>query len=81
MPTITLLGSLLIMLGVLFIAFTPKERIIQAPSLPASFGTSIAIQNSDGTMATGVSVPYAEPGKILKWDEQRHIYRWVTAAD
>ena len=41
------------------------------------FGTLIAVSNSDGTMATSAEVPYAEDGKILAWDDDKKLYRWV----
>jgi len=76
MPTITLLGSCFVILGMIIIAFTPSEKVVQVTS--PTWGTIIAVVNSEGTMAASASVPYAEPGKILAWDRERKIYRWVN---
>ena len=76
MPIITLIGSTFIILGLIFVAFTPRERVVQVVSAPA-WGTMITVSNASGTEAAGAAVPYGESGKILSWDEDRKIYHWI----
>lgn len=76
MPTLTLVGSVLVLLGMIFIAFTPRERVVTVTA--PQYGTIVSVLNAEGTEATSMAAPYAEPGKVLAWDQERRMYRWVN---
>lgn len=78
MPTITLIGSAFVLFGMILIAFTPTEKIINVISAP-SWGTGVVIMSADGTTAASAAVPFAEDGKVIAWDDKRKLYRWVPA--
>lgn len=78
MPTVTLIGMCFILLGSMFVAFTPREKIIHVVGSNPHYDTVIAVMNIEASEATAVSVPYGETGRVLEWDDDRKVYKWVA---